>query len=129
MNKLFLFCLMTLGLISFSSPAHVERSHLSSGIEEREPVDDLGEKVTTQQGSVRKLYFFTHIKDMANKEIIHRWIYEGEEKAAIVLNIGSDDWRTYSSKNIPWQWQGQWEVQVWHEDLQLTSYKFSLDTN
>jgi hypothetical protein len=129
MNKLSLLCLITIGLISFSSFARVERSQLSSGIEEREPVDDLGEKVTTQQGTVRKLYFFTHIKDMANKEIIHRWIYEGEEKAAIVLNIGSDDWRTYSSKNIPWQWQGQWEVQIWHEDLQLTSYKFSLDTN
>ena len=120
---------MTIGLLSFSSFAHVERSQLSSGIEQKEPVDDLGQYVTTQQGTVRKLYFFSHIKDMANREIIHRWLYKGEEKAAIVLNIGSDDWRTYSSKNIPWQWQGEWQVQVWHEDLQLISYTFSLNTH
>jgi hypothetical protein len=129
MNKLLLLRLITIALISFSSFAQVERSQLTSAIEEREPVDDLGDNVTTEEGTVRKLYFFTHIKDMANREIIHRWVYQGEEKTGIVLNIGSDDWRTYSSKNIPWQWQGEWEVQVWHGDLQLTSYKFNLNAN
>jgi hypothetical protein len=29
-----------------------------------------------------------------NKQIIHRWLYAGEEKAAVTLNIGGDSSHT-----------------------------------
>jgi hypothetical protein len=42
------------------------------------------------------------------------------------LNIGSDNWRTYSSKMIPSYWSGAWQVQVWQEDKLLLSSDFTV---
>lgn len=119
-----LFCILISSVFSNFALAQVERSQLTSGIENREPVDDLGNVVVGQPGSMAKVYFFTQIVGMADKQITHRWIYHKDEKATVTFNVGSDSWRTYSSKNIPDYWQGEWQVQVWQGDLQLTSHNF-----
>jgi hypothetical protein len=111
-------------LSSFLSVAQVQRSQLTSNINEREPVDALTETIKLAPGEVRKVFFFTHISDLANQQITHRWLYQGDEKAAVNLNIGSDSWRTYSSKMIPSYWAGEWQVQVWYGDLQLITHNF-----
>lgn len=125
MKKLaFLFCILISSVVSNLALAQVERSQLTSGIEDHEPIDDLGNIVIGQPGSMAKVYFFTQIIDMTGKQITHRWIYQNDEKATVSLNVGADSWRTYSSKNIPDYWQGKWQVQVWLGDLQLTSHDF-----
>ncbi|WP_293746634.1 DUF2914 domain-containing protein [uncultured Paraglaciecola sp.] len=106
--------------------AQVERSQLTSSIENREPTDNLEGLVQGQNGEVKRVYFFTQIVGLANQQVTHRWLYQGEEKAAVTLNIGGDNWRTYSSKSVPNYWQGKWQVQVWHGDLMLISHHFEV---
>jgi hypothetical protein len=113
-------------LFSTGSLADVVRSQLAQSIEQREPVEDYASQVTVKAGELKKVFFFTQITDMANKQITHRWFYEGQEKASVTLNIGSDNWRTYSSKMIPSYWLGDWQIQVWQGDQQLLSYDFKV---
>ncbi|NCP66107.1 MAG: DUF2914 domain-containing protein [Paraglaciecola sp.] len=126
--RFLLLCSIFLGLLltPLLTIAQVQRSQLTSNINEREPVDTLTEDITLAPGEVRKVFFFTHISDLANQQITHRWLYQGDEKAAVNLHIGSDNWRTYSSKMIPSYWAGEWQVQVWYGDLQLITHNFTV---
>lgn len=118
--------ILFLGVFSQFAMAQVERSQLTSSIENREPTDNLEGVVRAQNDEMKRVYFFTHLKGLANQQIIHRWLFEGEEKAAVTLNIGGDSWRTYSSKSLPSYWQGKWQVQVWQGDLMLITHHFEV---
>ena len=116
--------ILLLSMISQFSSAQVERSQLTSSIEDREPTDNLGYFVQGQNNKMKRIYFFTQITGLGDKQIVHRWLHAGEEKAQVTLNIGGDRWRTYSSKRIPRSWQGKWQVQVWHSDVMLMNHHF-----
>jgi len=126
--KKFTNLMIVLSLCVFSQlvTAKVERSQLTSSIEGREPTDNLEGFVQGQNEEIKRVYFFTQIAGLANQQIIHRWLYEGQEKAAVTLNLGGDSWRTYSSKSVPSYWQGKWQVQVWKGDLMLISHHFEV---
>lgn len=127
MNKFTLLSIFLIfSLFSQFVMAQVERSQLTSRIESREPTDNLEGVVQGQKGEIKRVYFFTQVKGLADQQIIHRWLYQGEEKAAVTLNIGGDNWRTYSSKSVPSYWQGKWQVQVWQNDLMLISHHFEV---
>jgi hypothetical protein len=121
-----LLIILSLGVFSQLVTAQVERSQLTSSIENREPIDNLEGLVQGQNDEMKRVYFFTQLAGLANQQIIHRWLYQGEEKAAVTLNIGGDNWRTYSSKSVPSYWQGKWQVQVWQGDLMLISHHFEV---
>ena len=121
-----LLIIISLGVFSQFVTAQVERSQLTSSIESREPTDNLQGLVQGQNDEIKRVYFFTQITGLTNQQVIHRWLYEGEEKAAVTLNIGGDNWRTYSSKSVPSYWQGKWQVQVWQGDLMLISHHFEV---
>jgi hypothetical protein len=62
---------------------------------------------------VEKVICFTRIEGAASPtQITHVWYHEGQIKAQVKLNIGSPNWRTYSSKRLLPTWTGQWEVKV-----------------
>jgi hypothetical protein len=44
--------------------------------------------------------------------VTHAWFHEGKHMARVELNVGSGDWRTYSSKRLLTTWTGAWEVKV-----------------
>ncbi|MEP7705356.1 DUF2914 domain-containing protein [Paraglaciecola sp. 25GB23A] len=118
--------LLNILLFSSNSVAKVVRHQLAQSIEQREPIGDYAANVTVKAGELKKVFFFTQITDLANTQITHRWFYQGQEKAVVTLNIGSDNWRTYSSKMIPSYWSGTWQVQVWQEDKLLLSSEFTV---
>jgi hypothetical protein len=121
-----LLTILSFGVFSQFLYAQVERSQLTSSIKNREPTDNLEGFVKGQNEIIKRVYFFTQISGLENKQIIHRWFFEGKEKAAVTLNIGGDSWRTYSSKSVPNYWQGKWQVQVWQGDLMLISHHFQV---
>mgnify|MGYP000719030459 CR=1 FL=1 len=96
-------------MLSAQTSEFVKRAVISSAIENREPVDNL-----SQIGAdINKVYFFTEITNKANTMITHRWFLNGRLEAEVVLKIGSDRWRTYSSKNlVPTMHTGDWQVEV-----------------
>jgi hypothetical protein len=65
---------------------------------------------------VGNLKAYTKITGANGTTITHKW-YRGDKlMAAVALHIGSDSWRTYSSKNILEDWTGDWRVDVTDEN-------------
>lgn len=88
----------------------VRRAILTTAIDAREPVDNYNAKEIPED--TKKLYFFTEMVDKSGEYVTHRWFLNGKLTAEIVLEIGSDRWRTYSSKNLMPSLRGDWEVEV-----------------
>lgn len=73
------------------------------------PVDT----TTAFAASVEKVICFTRIEGAESPtQITHAWYHEGQMKAQVKLQVGSPNWRTYSSKRMLPTWTGQWEVKV-----------------
>ncbi len=108
--KIMSFLAMSLVLLSttVSASENVSRSAFTSGVENREPIDKLGQLTNDNE----KVYFFTEIKGMSGQTITHRWEHGGDVKAEVKFNVGSDRWRIWSSKNLQPQWVGEWIVTV-----------------
>lgn len=94
------------------SADNIARSAFTSGVENREPVDKVGQLSNDKE----KIYFFTEIKGMAGKTVTHRWEHAGDVKAEVSFKIGSDRWRVWSSKNLQPSWVGEWIVSVVDEN-------------
>lgn len=88
--------------------AEAARAQFTSNVQDREPVDEVSEYEVTGE----PLYFFTEIENGAGQTITHRWLHEGEVQAEVPLEVGSDSWRTWSSKELTPELEGEWTVEV-----------------
>ncbi len=88
----------------------IQRAVITSNVENREPVDNLN--ATAVSLDLNKVFFFTEVSGLANQTITHRWSLDGQVQAEVTLNIGSNRWRTYSSKNLFAGLRGSWLVEV-----------------
>ncbi len=89
-------------------PGYVSRDAVTTGVVEREPVNDL-QRVETD---LDRIVYFSELRDMEGQTAIHRWEHEGEILAEIPFKIGGPRWRVWSSKNLRPEWQGEWTVTV-----------------
>lgn len=95
---------------AFSS--NVARAQFSTNVVDREPVDRVGSAFPTNGEPFRTLYYFTELENMSGETVIHRWEYNGSVISEISFNIGSDRWRTWSSKQLTRGLTGQWRVSI-----------------
>lgn len=64
-----------------------------------------------------RVYCLTRVHGMKPPaSVTHAWYYEGKTMARVDLTIGSENWRTWSSKSYLRGWTGNWEVKVLDED-------------
>ena len=77
---------------------------------------------------VGKVYLWCKVTGALEETTIkHVWYYKGVEKATVELSVRSISWRTYSSKNIPEYWAGNWEVKILDADgNELASVTFTV---
>ena len=87
----------------------LERAQFTRDVQDKEPVDEISDSF---QASNDPLYFFTEVKNASGETITHRWKHDGEVKAEVPLEVGSDSWRTWSSKELMPEWEGEWTVEV-----------------
>lgn len=86
----------------------VARAVFTTGISDREPVDDL----VTIPNSLQQVYFFSELRDLDGQIVTHRWEYNGQVMAEVTFKVGGPRWRIYSSKNLLPEWVGKWTVMV-----------------
>lgn len=91
-----------------SAQTEVARAQFTTEVQNKEPVDE----VSTFPAEQDPLYFFTEVKNAAGQTITHRWKHNGEVMAEVPLQVGSDSWRTWSSKELIPSWEGEWTVEV-----------------
>ena len=90
----------------------VARAQFTTGVTDREPVD----AVTRVDAAARTVYFFTELRDLQGRHVVHRWEHDGEPMAVVGFDVGGPRWRVWSSKQMLPEWQGLWRVQVLTDD-------------
>ncbi|WP_082829810.1 DUF2914 domain-containing protein [Ectothiorhodospira sp. BSL-9] len=102
----------------------VSRGQFTSGIDNREPVDNL----TRVDAGAEQVYFFSEIMYHEGGEIIHRWRYrDNQDMGNIHFDVGGPRWRIWSMKTLDPAWTGPWRVEVVTQDGEvLDTYRFEL---
>jgi hypothetical protein len=95
-----------------ANSGNVARAVFTTGIEDREPVDDLA----TLPSSQERVYFFSDLRNLEGQIITHRWEYNGKVMAEVKFQVGGPRWRTWSSKKLLPEWTGHWTVIVTDEN-------------
>lgn len=90
------------------SRGSVVRSVFTTGIEDREPVDKLGDAQNMQEN----IYYFTELRDMSGQTATHRWEHNGEVQAEVTFDVRGPRWRVWSSKTFTPALEGDWKVSV-----------------
>ncbi len=99
-----------------NSDVRVEVANLSYRIEDKEPVNILVDIVPKH---INRVYFFTKITGAESEIIYHRWIYKNKTLAMVALHITSSPFRTWSSKGMNNDRQGEWTVEVLDQEKTL----------
>jgi len=109
MRHLLLLVLILLLLPAMASASITVEGALTTAISERQAVD----QVTELPPDVTRLYCFTRILGGGEAgTVVHVWYWGDREMARVELPVRSDDWRTWSSKNVLPEWHGTWRVEV-----------------
>lgn len=86
----------------------VARAQFTTGIEDREPVDDVDRIGTSRD----RVFFFTELRGLEGRTVTHRWMHDGEVHGSVDFEIGGPRWRVWSSKDLLPDWTGGWTVVV-----------------
>lgn len=86
----------------------VARAQFTSGITDREPVDDLDRMNTWRN----RVFFFTELRGLEGRTVTHRWMHDGEVQGTVEFEVGGPRWRVWSSKDLLPDWTGGWTVVV-----------------
>ncbi|WXU00036.1 MAG: hypothetical protein Ctma_0744 [Catillopecten margaritatus gill symbiont] len=116
MKKILLLTLL-LTTQAFAGWPHqnISNAVFAQSVENRVPVQIL----TEADNSLRKVYFFTNIRNLKGDKITHRWTYKDKVKAEISFDIKGNRWRVWSSKNLWHTWTGEWKVEVLNQSGQV----------
>ncbi len=86
----------------------VARSAFTTGVADREPADEL----STLGNDVDRVLYFTDLRGLEGRTVVHRWQYKGEVMAEVPFAVGGPRWRVHSSKALDPSWLGEWTVSV-----------------
>jgi hypothetical protein len=93
-------------------PEEITMAMFTTRIKKRYPSDE----ITMLDNPHQAVSFFSELKQMAGKEITHKWFYEGELKFEASFKVRADEWRIWSTQLLPEDLAGQWQVEVVDED-------------
>lgn len=132
MKRILVFFALLVSAASFAGElsrddSAIERAVLTSAVENREPVDNLGSNVVVGEQPV-EVTFFTQVLNQTDAKVSHLWFRENQLMAEVPLAIGSPNWRTYSTKTILPDWLGRWRVLVVDGDQNIIlEYEFNVE--
>ncbi|MCU7926251.1 MAG: DUF2914 domain-containing protein [Candidatus Thiodiazotropha sp. (ex Dulcina madagascariensis)] len=88
--------------------AYVARAIFTTDIVDREPVD----QVVSLDEQATKVIFFTDLRNLQGRTVIHRWEFEGKVVSEVEIDVKGPRWRAYSVKSLHPDRVGKWTVFV-----------------
>jgi hypothetical protein len=89
----------------------VKRFLLTGSVSNREPEGELNEIGFTADGSAA-VWAYSEVIDKKDRRLKYVWLHNGNQIATVPVNIGSNRWRSYSSKLINQSMSGAWRVEL-----------------
>ncbi len=93
-------------VLAQETPIAVE-AVLARSIHDRMPVDT----GSVFQADVGTVWLWSRVTGATGQTISHVWMH-GEDEWPVRLEIRGSPWRTFSSKEIPPEWRGNWRVEI-----------------
>ncbi|MDC0664290.1 DUF2914 domain-containing protein [Marinobacter sp. SS21] len=97
--------------VAILSPQLV-RVQLTSGLNAKEPVDELPASIELPENELLRIYLFTETRNLNGKLVYHDWSRNGRRMARVPIRLYSDTMRASSSKFIDRHMLGFWRVTV-----------------
>jgi hypothetical protein len=91
--------------------AYVARAIFTTGISNREPVD----QVVSVGPDQESIYFFSDLRNLQGRTVRHRWEFEGQYMGEIEFDVSGPRWRVFSKKSLDPASSGKWTVLVLDE--------------
>ena len=95
---------------SIASPA-VKRFLLAKDIVGNEPEGDIGDIALNDDGYAA-VSSFSEVIDQTGETLQYRWLHEGKEVLRIRVPVGSNRWRSHSTKRIFAGMKGGWRAEL-----------------
>ena len=117
MNKyLLIICLFLVNSVFAAWPhSNISQANFALNVVNRTPENIVSEI----DNNIKKIYFYTNLRNLKGQTITHRWSYNGKNMAEVIFHPKSNRWRVYSSKNLWHTWLGEWKVEVVNENSQI----------
>jgi Na+-transporting methylmalonyl-CoA/oxaloacetate decarboxylase gamma subunit len=91
----------------------IEDAVVCQDVVDRAPVGS-GEAIPKES---EKIYCFTRVVGAQGEtSITHNWYYKGALKASVTLAVRSPNWRTWSTKSLKPEYEGEWMVEILSEE-------------
>ena len=88
----------------------ISRALLTTGLNNREPIDNITSPIYVSKQAAIKIYYFTEIMNMEGEVLYHNWLREGESVFKKEIKISGQRWRASTNKFIQYFDQGEWTV-------------------
>ena len=82
---------------------------MAKAVIDKEPRGNL-EEVTFEHNNIARVYAFSLAVGLVDQSLIYTWQLNGKQVAQVEVGVGSDRWRSYSSKFIQPSMHGKWRV-------------------
>jgi type II secretory pathway predicted ATPase ExeA len=96
--------------VSESANDKVARVQLAARMQGLEPGPPIDLPVRLSQGQTRTIYFFTELRGLNGRSVLHRWEWNGRMMKERQLHPASELWRAYTAMSIGGEMRGSWRV-------------------
>ena len=88
----------------------VARVQLAARMQGLEPGPPIDLPIRLSQGQSRTIYFFTELRGMSGRSVLHRWERNGRMMQERQLHPASQSWRAYTAMTITGDMRGSWRI-------------------
>jgi len=101
----------------------VSRFLITNGLSSREPMGTINDiRLEDPVNGVLSVFAFSDVRGLRGKALYYRWINGEKQVANVRVGVGSDRWRSSSSKVLNNRMQGSWRVELKTGDGTLLAY-------
>ncbi|MFT6927593.1 MAG: hypothetical protein ACJAZP_003230 [Psychromonas sp.] len=90
---------------------NVTRFVISQAVESNEPIGTISE-IEFDDNNIATVYAYSDVSDLKDQTLYYQWSLNGKNIAKIRVKVGSNRWRSYSSKFIQPHMHGEWKVEL-----------------
>ncbi|HEY7866066.1 MAG TPA: DUF2914 domain-containing protein, partial [Psychromonas sp.] len=95
--------------------ANVTRFVISQAVEGNEPIGTISD-IHFDDNNIATVYAYSDVSALKDNIIYYQWSLDGKNIAKIRVDVGSDRWRSYSSKFIQPDMHGEWKVELQNKE-------------
>jgi len=90
----------------------VVRALLTTGVINKEPMDNMGLPLVLNKNKAKNVYYFTEIINRKGQYLFHQWFRNEKLIYKRKISILGNRWRATTSKLIPYSKGGMWSVRL-----------------